>query len=41
MVCDEERWCVCVKKLCVKDGVCVKVVCERECVPKLCVKDGV
>ena len=28
-------------KLCVKDCVCVKVVCERELVTKLCVKDGV
>ena len=43
MVCDQERWCVCVTKLCVKDGVCVcvKVVCERESVTKLRVKDGV
>ena len=41
MVCDEERWCLCVTKQCVKDGVCVKVVCERERVTKLCVKDGV
>ena len=49
-----ERWCVCVTKkdgVCVKDVVCVKVVCEREhvtkmvcerwCVTKWCVKDGV
>ena len=50
MVCDKERWCVCVTKLCVKDGVCEscvwkracdKVVCERWCVTKWCVKDGV
>ena len=45
------KMCVCVTKLCVKDGVCVcvKVVCERERVTKLCerwyvtkwcVKDG-
>ena len=40
-VCDEERWCVCVTKQCVKDGVCESCVCERECVTKLCVKDGV
>ena len=40
MVCDKERWCVCVTKQCVKDGVCVKVVCERERVTKLCAKDG-
>ena len=35
--------CVCVTKLCVKDGVCVCVtkLCERERVTKLCVKDGV
>ena len=42
---------VCVTKLCVRDGVCVKVVCERErvtkmvckrwCVTKWCLKDGV
>ena len=32
---------VCVTKQCVKDGVCVIVVCERERVTKLCVKDGV
>ena len=36
MVCDKEKRCVCVTKLCVKDGVCVKVVCERERVTKLC-----
>ena len=30
-----------VTKLCVKDMVCDKVVCERWCVTKLCVKDGV
>ena len=37
MVCDKDV-CVCVTKLCVKDGVCVcvKVVCERERVTKLC-----
>ena len=43
-----ERWsvtkkdgvCVCVTKLCVKDGVC-ESVCERERMTKLCVKDGV
>ena len=33
--------CVCVTKLYGKDGVCDKVVCERERVTKLCVKDGV
>ena len=33
--------CVCVTKLCVKDGVCVTKLCERERVTKLCVKDGV
>ena len=45
MVCDKDRWCVCVTKLCVKDGVSKmvgdKVVCERWCVAKWCVKDGV
>ena len=41
MVRDKERWCVCVTKLCVKDGVCESCVCERERVTKLCVKDGV
>ena len=25
-VCDEERWCVCVTKQCVKDGVCESCV---------------
>ena len=29
---------MCVTKLCVKDGVCVNVVCERERVTKLCGK---
>ena len=42
MVCDEERWCVCVcdKAVCERWCVCVKVVCERERVTKLCAKDG-
>ena len=48
MVCDTERWCVCVTKWCVKKGV-PKMVFERwcatRCVTKLgvkwCVKDGV
>ena len=31
----------CDEVVCVKDGVCVKVVCERQHVTKLCVKDGV
>ena len=37
-----ERWCVikiCVKLLCVKDGVC-KMVVDRWCLKLLCVKDG-
>ena len=31
MVCDKERWCVC---------VCDKVMCERWCVWKLCLKES-
>ena len=49
MVCDKERWCVCVcdKVACVCERWCVWKLCvkdsvwQRWCVTKMCVKDGV
>ena len=38
--CDKDV-CVCGKDVCVKDGVCDKLECQRWCVTKLCVKERV